>query len=154
MLFRELKKIKNNIIRVPHGCDDRYSKKFLKKVEVEVENLKSIKKPRAIYVGTLANWIDYDLLIHSVQSNKNVSFIIIGYVHALAPKDKVEELLNCTNVFHLGYKKFEELPKYINASDVCLVPYDQNNLHIQYSTPTKFLDYLATGSTNSVNKLC
>ena len=117
--------------------------------------MKNIKKPRAIYVGTLANWIDYDLLIHSVQSNKNVSFLIIGYVHALAPKDKVEELLNCTNVFHLGYKKFEELPKYINASDVCLVPYDQNNLHIQYSTPTKFLDYLATGlpivSTNFVD---
>ena len=153
LLYKQLKNIKSETIRIPHGCDDRYLNKFLKKIEIE--KLKNIKKPRAIYVGTLANWIDYDLLIHSVQNNKNVSFIIIGYIHALAPRDKIEELLNFKNVFHLGYKKFEELPKYINASDVCLVPYDQDNLHIQYSTPTKFLDYLATGlpivSTNFVD---
>ncbi len=30
-------------------------------------------------------------------------------------------------------------------SDLCIVPYDQNNKHIHYSTPTKFLDYLASG---------
>ena len=38
LLYKQLKKIKSNIIRIPHGCDDRYLKKFLKKVEVEVEN--------------------------------------------------------------------------------------------------------------------
>lgn len=153
LLYEELKNIQPKTIRVPHGCDDRYSKEFFNKIELE--NLQMVKKPRAIYVGTLANWIDYDLLIESVQSNKKVSFIIIGYIHALAPKDKVERLINLMNVFYLGYKKFEELPSYINACDVCLVPYDQNNLHIKYSTPTKFLDYLATGlpivSTNFID---
>ena len=53
-----------------------------------------------------------------------------------------------------GYKKFEVLPDYINNSDLCIVPYNEN-IHIQYSTPTKFLDYLASGlpivSTNFID---
>ena len=80
-----------------------------------------------------------------VSKNKKISFVLIGYIHALAPKNKITKLLNFSNVYHLGYKKFEFLSNYIRMSDVCIVPYDQTNKHIQYSTPTKFLDYLASG---------
>ena len=107
--------------------------------------LRYIRKPIAIYVGTLANWVDYDLLNYVANKNKNISFVLIGYTHTMAPQSELKELLKIDNIYYLGYKKFELLPYYIKQSDVCLVPYDQNNLHIKYSTPTKFLDYLASG---------
>ena len=143
LLEKDLKKINHRTKRIPHGCDDRYLDSVFK-IENSAE-LSKIKKPIAIYVGTLANWVDYNLLIDVVSKNKKISFVLIGYIHALAPKNKITKLLNFSNVYHLGYKKFEFLSNYIRMSDVCIVPYDQTNKHIQYSTPTKFLDYLASG---------
>ena len=95
--------------------------------------LRYIRKPIAIYVGTLANWVDYDLLNYVANKNKNISFVLIGYTHTMAPQSKLQELFKLDNIYYLGYKKFELLPYYIKQSDVCLVPYDQNNytLNIQ-----------------------
>jgi glycosyltransferase involved in cell wall biosynthesis len=70
---------------------------------------------------------------------------LIGYIHALAPRDQVDALISLPNVFHLGYKNYDELPRYYQGAAVGLVPYQADNEHIQYSTPTKFLDYCAAG---------
>ena len=63
------------------------------------------------------------------------------------------KLMSFSNVFPLGYKKFEVL-QIILIIAIYIVPYNEKNIHIQYSTPTKFLDYLASGlpvvSTNFV----
>lgn len=143
LLYNNLLKIKSKVIRVPHGCE--HSHIYKKKKNKIPRDLNSTSTPRAIYIGTLANWVDYDLLYYSATELKNVSFILIGYIHSLAPINKINKLINLPNVFHLGYKNFDDLPAYINNSNICLVPYDQNNNHIKYSSPTKFLDYLASG---------
>ena len=143
LLYKNLLKIKSNVIRISHGCElNHINDDFKNNIP---DDLKLSSSPRAIYVGTLANWVDYDLLFYSASQLKNISFVIIGYIHSLAPINEINKLKNLPNVFHLGYKNFKDLPSYINNSDICLVPYDQNNLHIKYSSPTKFLDYLASG---------
>ena len=123
LLEIELKKLNKNTTRISHGCDDRYSK-FLKRKKF-LKDFSFLKKPIAIYVGTLANWVDYDLLIKCVSDNVKIPFVFIGYIHSLAPTDKIKELMSFSNVFHLGYKKFEVLPDYINNSDLCIVPYNE-----------------------------
>ena len=49
----------------------------------------------------------------------------------------------------------DELEKIYAQCSIGIVPYDPNNIHIKFSTPTKFLDYIFSGlrilSTNFPN---
>jgi len=98
-----------------------------------------------VYAGTLANWVDYDLFDYLCNSNKEIIFLIIGYIHPLAPIEKVNNFLKNSNVIHVGYKNYEELPAYYSVASLGIIPYQSDNQHIVYSTPTKFLDYFSAG---------
>lgn len=143
LLERELKPLNPATYLVGHGCGAKHLE--YPDNGARPMDLADIPEPRAIYAGTLANWVDYSLLSEAVYRLPKVSFVLIGYVHALAPRDQVDMLISLPNVFHLGYKNFDELPGYYQGASVGLVPYQADNEHIQYSTPTKFLDYCAAG---------
>lgn len=143
LLYEQLKALNPNTHRVGHGCGEAH----LAYVDdgMEVAQLRGVPEPRAVYAGTLANWVDYDLLIETARRLPEVSFVLIGYVHALAPKDRVNELLSLPNVYAVGYQNYERLPAFYHQAKVGIVPYNADNEHIRYSSPTKFLDYLAAG---------
>jgi glycosyltransferase involved in cell wall biosynthesis len=143
LLDRELKLLNPETYRIGHGCGAEHLA-FSDKGMLP-SDLDDIPEPRVIYAGTLANWVDYPLLIEVARRLPKVSIVLIGYVHALAPRDQVDALISLPNVFHLGYKNFDELPSYYQGAAVGLVPYQADNEHIRYSTPTKFLDYCAAG---------
>jgi len=143
LLERELKLLNPATYRIGHGCVTDHLKQ--PNNGVSLKDIADIPQPRAIYAGTLAKWVDYPLLAEVARRLPKVSFVLIGYVHALAPRDQVDMLISLPNVFHLGYKNFDELPGYYRGAAVGLVPYQADNEHIQYSTPTKFLDYCAAG---------
>lgn len=143
LLESQLKALNQNTYRIGHGCGSDHL--FINEEARLPSDLVDIPEPRVIYAGTLANWVDYSLLIKVAGILPNISFVLIGYVHALAPYDQVEKLIGLPNVFHLGYKNFRELPHYYRGCTVGIVPYQADNEHIQYSTPTKFLDYCAAG---------
>lgn len=141
LLEKELALLNSNTRRVGHGCGQGH----LDYTDNKTLDLDNIPTPRVVYAGTLANWVDYNLLLAVARKMSDVSFMLIGYIHALAPKNIVDELCNLKNVFHLGYQKYSELPKFYYQSAVGIVPYQPDNEHIRYSTPTKYLDYLAAG---------
>jgi glycosyltransferase involved in cell wall biosynthesis len=143
ILESELKQINKFTYRIGHGCGDDHLN--FKDEGLVPADLEGITKPRVVYAGTLANWVDYDLMIEVANKLPQISFLMIGYVHALAPFDKVKELLNLPNVFHLGYKNYSDLPLYYSNSDVGIIPYQADDEHITYSTPTKIIDYCAAG---------
>ena len=58
---------------------------------------------------------------------------------------KIKEFLENKNVIHLGYKNYDDLPSYYALSSLGIIPYQSQNEHIQYSTPTKFFDYFSSG---------
>jgi len=142
-LAKELKIQNKNTFLIGHGSGiDHLKYKNKKYIPSDIKNL---KKPVVVYSGTLANWVDYDLLIGIAQKLPNISFLLIGYIHALAPLNKVSKLLKLKNIFHVGYKNYSDLPSYYANCDLGIVPYNPVNEHIIYSTPTKFLDYCAAG---------
>ncbi len=143
LLERELKALNSATYRIGHGCGIEHLRSS--NISLLPNDIMVIPEPRAIYAGTLANWVDYKLLTEVAIQLPKISFVLIGYIHALAPREQVDALISLNNVFHLGYKNFDELPSYYQGAAVGLVPYEANNEHIQYSTPTKFLDYCAAG---------
>jgi len=143
LLERELRPLNPATYRIGHGCGSEHL--ALAGNAALPADFVDIPEPRAIYVGTLANWVDYALLAEVARRLPSVSFVLIGYIHALAPRVTIDALISLPNVFQLGYKNFDELPRFYRGAAIGLVPYQAENDHIQYSTPTKFLDYCAAG---------
>ncbi len=145
LLEQELIKHNSKTYMIGHGCGPKHLEpNNSNKIPEDIKNLQ-LNKKIVVYAGTLANWVDYKLLNYLASSNHEITFLIIGYIHPLAPIDEIKEFLENKNVIHLGYKNYDDLPSYYAVSSLGIIPYQSQNEHIQYSTPTKFFDYFSAG---------
>jgi glycosyltransferase involved in cell wall biosynthesis len=143
LLQSELRKLNSNTHLVGHGCGLNHLN-YEKNIEEDAE-FDCIPKPIAIYAGALTNWIDLELFYDICIANPDVSFVTVGYTHALSDRSFIERLTRLQNFYQIGFRKYEYLPYYYEQASVGILPRAINNLHTQYCTPTKFLDYLAAG---------
>ena len=65
---------------------------------------------------------------------------MIGPLAKISP----DELPGSPNIHRLGRRDYSELPAYVKAFDVCLMPFALNEA-TQYINPTKTLEYMAAG---------
>ncbi len=96
--------------------------------------------PVAGYFGVIDERLDYDLLRALADSDSNLTILMVG------PTAKVsqEELPDAPNIHWLGQRPYDELPRYVKAFDVCLMPFALNEA-TEYINPTKTLEYMAAG---------
>ena len=140
-------KLKNNIetsscrpaALITNGVD--YTHFEYKDYEIP-EDMKEIRenyKTLLCYYGALANWFDYDL-IKKVAENKKYAIVLIGqdYDNTL----KASGILDIDNVFFLGRKSYEVLPRYGCNSDICIIPFLINEITLSTS-PVKLFEYMA-----------
>ncbi len=107
------------------------------------KELENISRPLIGYVGSLSKFKqDFDLINEAASKLSNCSFVIIGPYQV--DVKGLHELPQRENIIYLGAKKREELPRYIAAFNVCIIPH-KNNLYNQHSFPMKFFEYLALG---------
>lgn len=105
----------------------------------EAPSTRSIPAPRIGYVGGLHRFVDYNLVCHLAEARPDWSWIFVG-----ARQVELRQLERLPNVYLLGQKPHEELPKYLKLFDVCLVPYLTDD-QMSTVTPTKINEYLAVG---------
>jgi len=103
------------------------------------EDLAALPRPVAGYVGGIHQWIDFALLREVAIAMPDVTFALVGPVHADA-----SPLANLPNVHLLGQRPHDDVPKYIKGFDVGLVPYALNE-YTANVYPTKLNEYLAMG---------
>ncbi len=126
------------------------------------EDIAELKKKGPVigYFGGLNERIDADLLVHIAESIPNASIVLIGPIFAdfgLSDfEDKWASLLpyptspgfrlkpKPANLHLLGIRKYAELPAYLKAFNVCLLPYVLSDATIDIH-PVKGLEYLASG---------
>jgi uncharacterized SAM-binding protein YcdF (DUF218 family)/glycosyltransferase involved in cell wall biosynthesis len=98
-----------------------------------------LRKPIVGYVGGLHQWVDQDLLARAAEQLPDASFALIGPVQTdLARFDR------CPNVHLLGAKRHEDIPDYLKAFDVGLVPYKLSD-YTEHVYPAKLNEYLSMG---------
>src|SRR5690606_17817798 len=101
-----------------------------------------IQAPIVGYVGSLdSNRLDIDLIAHIAKSLPDHQVVLVG------PEDTVfqsSELHTIANIAFLGKKAAGDLPRYINAFDVCINPQLVNSITIG-NYPRKIDEYLAMG---------
>lgn len=103
------------------------------------EDIKSMKRPIAGYIGGIHKWIDFDLIRSVATRNKDISFVFCGPIQT-----DVNSFNDLQNISFLGYKETADLPLYVKEFDVAMIPYKitqyTNNVY-----PTKLNEYLSLG---------
>ena len=96
--------------------------------------------PVAGYFGVIDERLDYDLIRSLAERNPEINVVMVG------PTAKVDpaELPDAPNIHWLGQRSYDDLPRYVKAFDVCLMPFALNEA-TEFINPTKTLEYMAAG---------
>jgi glycosyltransferase involved in cell wall biosynthesis len=123
-------------VNIPHGVNFSL---FSEQV-VQTPNDLPKGKPIAGFYGSISAWLDQDLLVQTIEALPHWNFVFIGKVDC-----KVEKLEQFSNVYFLGTRPHNDLPKYIQNWNVAMLPF-VNNKQIQMCNPLKLREYLASGT--------
>jgi glycosyltransferase involved in cell wall biosynthesis len=93
------------------------------------------------FVGSLFEWLDQDLLIAAARTLPMVEFVLVGPQRRGV---KVDQLQKMENVHIYPPVSFEEVPRYIKAMDVCLIPFKKDQIS-EAADPLKVYEYCALG---------
>ncbi|RPJ46641.1 MAG: glycosyltransferase family 1 protein [Candidatus Latescibacterota bacterium] len=135
-----------NVLYVPNGVDyDRFSPDALRDAPVP-EDLASIRGPVAGYIGRICDKLDFRLLHDVAKLLPGVMFCFVGpaLVVLRQNRDLFDKWIALPNVRLLGAKRNEEVPGYVGAFDVGLLPYLVNS-ETEDRYPLKLHEYLAAG---------
>ena len=102
-------------------------------------DLAGIASPRIGYFGQIDRRLDFDLLQHLAWSHPKWSLVMIGAV-----KTDVSSLKRLKNVYFLGMKQHQDLPRYLVELDVLTIPDLINNFTIPIY-PAKIYECFAVG---------
>ena len=97
-------------------------------------------RPIAGFYGSIAEWIDQDLLYESAESLPDWDFVIIGSASV-----DFSRLMKHDNIHMLGPRAHDRLPGYIQHWNAALLPFRQTP-QIHACNPLKLREYLAAGT--------
>lgn len=99
------------------------------------------RKPIVGYYGALAPWLDYKLISTVAKENPKYDFVLLGvnYQNALEKLD-----LSIKNIYYLGPKKYDLLPKYSKFFDCAIIPFKTGEI-AKGTSPVKLFEYMAMG---------
>ena len=106
-----------------------------------INNLKKDKLNEKIvmYIGSIDTRLDYKLLQNVISDLPDMKFIFIGNV-----KRQVVNIFNkirsYKNVNYLSSINYYDIGKYLNYADVCIIPFQKNELS-RYILPNKLFEY-------------
>ena len=123
----------------PHGVDVRHFSSSAHPDLAVAEEFAHATKPVIGYFGLLDDRIDYDLLKAMAVAHPEWILALVGPVQT-----KVSTLRHLPNVWLMGKVPYSDLPRYVKAFSVCIMPYVVNDLTNSIS-PLKMREYLATG---------
>jgi len=92
------------------------------------------------YIGTISEWIDFDILYNFARENKSFNILMVGPIDNKAMKI-INKKPDLNNIHYYGSVEHKEIPKYIINSDVMLIPFKRNPL-INCVDPVKAYEYL------------
>lgn len=89
-----------------------------------------------LYIGTISDWFNFDLVIKSLKLFKNIRFILIGPAEIKIPQSEF--------IIHLGSVMHNELYNYMTKADALIMPFIITDL-IKSVNPVKLYEYIYSG---------
>jgi len=97
-------------------------------------------RPRIGFFGVLDERLDIDLVRGVAEARPDWTFVFLGPIVKIQPS----ALPAAPNIHYLGPKTYDELPSYLSAWDVAILPFARNEA-TRFISPTKTPEYLAAG---------
>lgn len=138
-LYESKKEMHQNAFCFPSSVDEAHFAQALNGIEIPAD-IASIKAPIVGYYGVIDERIDLELLRETAAKSPEVSFVMIGPLAKIGESD----LPKAKNIHYLGMKSYEELPAYLKAFDIAMMPFALND-STKFISPTKTLEYMAAG---------
>lgn len=138
-LYEAKKNKHHNIYAFPSSIDkDHFSKaKFINK---EPADQHSIPGPKIGFFGVIDERFDISLIRQIAEMKPDWQLILIGPIVKIDPAT----LPKHKNIHYMGARSYDQLPAYLSAWDVALIPFALNK-STQFISPTKTPEYLSAG---------
>jgi glycosyltransferase involved in cell wall biosynthesis len=128
-----------NVHWIPNGVDVEHFVGY--KLQAISYKLEGILHPIIGYAGIIQNRVDLELIKYIAEKNPDKSIVLLGMVW---PDANVEQIKGIKNIYLLGHKSYQELPKYIHQFDVAIIPHKINQF-TRSMNPLKLYEYLTCG---------
>jgi glycosyltransferase involved in cell wall biosynthesis len=137
------------IHHVPHGAPTRFlAQQPLKRPAEAPSELAKLPRPYLGYVGSLEDRVDWELLARLSRDFPEASIVVVGRVRDAVAEpwwEACSRFLARPNVHALGWRPQEEIARYYQAFDVCLIPYRIDHPFNRVCNPTKIMDAMGSG---------
>jgi UDP-galactopyranose mutase len=110
----------------------------------EPPEMAALPHPRIGYIGLLSHFLDFDCLEALRQARRGGTLVLIG-PETPATASAVRELASRDGVAVLGSRPYADLPAYMQALDVGVIPFRAQDPFVQGINPNKVYQYLASG---------
>lgn len=102
------------------------------------DDARDLPHPVLGYYGVIDERMDYDAIRALSEAFPDGTILLIGPITKVDPA----ELPRADNIVYLGQRGYDDLPRYLKAFDVALVPFADNPA-TRFLSPTKTLEYFA-----------
>jgi len=128
------------VVRVPNGVNPTW---FLQNALDRPDPLENarIQPPIVGYIGAMCQWFDAELVLGVARMRPRYSFVLVGPV-----SEDVREMMmdKPENVHLIGEVSYEEIPAYVNAFSVGMIPFKGGAI-ADMTDPIKLYEYLILG---------
>lgn len=136
---------------VPNGVDFDAFNRALDPALPLPGDIAAIPRPIIGFAGWLGYHIDVPLLVRIADTFRHCRLVLVGPEELPRGPDR-DRLRQMPNVSFLGRKDRAELPSYLKAFDVALMPWSLDG-HIRSAYPLKLHEYLAAGRASVATAL-
>jgi len=96
-----------------------------------------------MYIGTVSDWIDWELIYESLNKFNNINYVFIGPCDTIIPINE--------RIKHFGPVQHSCIYKLMNFADVLIMPFILNDL-IKGVDPVKVYEYIYSGKPIIIKK--
>ncbi len=135
----------NKLITLPDGVDlKKFNFSFSKKKAREKLNL-PIDKKIVLYTGHLYKWKGVDVLAQAADLfAQDIVFVLVGgntyEINQFKERNK-----SLKNLLILGQKSYSEIPYYLKAADILVLPNSKKDkISREWTSPLKLFEYMAS----------
>lgn len=139
-LYARCRGLNPNTGLVPNGVDFEHFQRIIA-TDWEPVDVRAIPRPIIGYVGAIQSTMNFSLLDRLAAQHQEWSILLVGPEELGKGRSRLQELLRHSNVYYLGPKRVDDVPRYIRSCDVCIMPDEER----ADGDVIKAYEYLACG---------
>jgi glycosyltransferase involved in cell wall biosynthesis len=128
----------NKSILIPNGVNTKLFRNYK-----NAKNELGLNNFIVGYVGVLREWVDLSPVFHALKKLKDIKMLVVGSEGRYNENIELAKKIGVTNkVIFTGMVPYSQVPRYISAMDICLIPFKKDAIS-ENALPLKLFEYMA-----------